>query len=113
MAAAQIEIELAHFAAHAKEDTPSDERQLNEADFGPSQDADHSNLPPPDRGRAAYLFLLACFIVEALVWGFSFSFGVFQEYYTREFAGQANVAVIGTCCMVYILPEVGKAEDVN
>jgi hypothetical protein len=26
-------------------------------------------LPPADTGKHAYLFLLACFILEALVWG--------------------------------------------
>ena len=27
------------------------------------------SLPPVDRGKDAYLFLLACFMVEGLVWG--------------------------------------------
>lgn len=98
MAAAQVE--LTRFPA-VSDDTHSDERQLTEEDFGPSQtDTNLSGIPPPDRGQAAYLFLLACFMVEALVWGFAFSFGIFQEYYTREFEGQANIAVIGTCCTV-------------
>lgn len=26
-------------------------------------------LPPVDQGKHAYLFLLACFILEALIWG--------------------------------------------
>nr|XP_036578325.1 major facilitator superfamily transporter [Colletotrichum truncatum]KAF6785526.1 major facilitator superfamily transporter [Colletotrichum truncatum] len=36
-----------------------------------------------------------------LVWGFPFAFGVFQNYYSTNppFAGQANIAVIGTCAM--------------
>jgi hypothetical protein len=35
--------------------------------------ADHHeiNLPPVDRGRRAWLFLAACFIIEALIWGMS------------------------------------------
>jgi hypothetical protein len=28
-----------------------------------------ANLPPVDRGKHAYLFLAACFIFEALIWG--------------------------------------------
>ncbi|KAL2181351.1 major facilitator superfamily domain-containing protein [Thermothelomyces heterothallicus CBS 202.75] len=58
-------------------------------------------LPAVDRGKDAYLFLAACFMVEALVWGFSYSFGVFQDYYSTHepFAGAANVPVIGTCAM--------------
>ena len=30
---------------------------------------DHSSLPPIDGGKDAWLFLAACFVVEALVWG--------------------------------------------
>jgi len=34
--------------------------------------------------------------------GFPFSYGVFQEYYSTHepFAGDSNIAVIGTCAMV-------------
>jgi hypothetical protein len=74
------------------------------------QTSHHEFSPPPaDGGRAAWLFLAAEFVVEALVWGqfnrqccqsnrlqlrsirmlncnnvcagFPFSFGIFQEYY--------------------------------
>lgn len=27
------------------------------------------DLPPVDRGRRAWLFLAACFMIEALIWG--------------------------------------------
>ncbi|KAL9631687.1 MAG: hypothetical protein Q9204_004122 [Flavoplaca sp. TL-2023a] len=56
-------------------------------------------LPPADRGKDAWLFLAGCFMVEALIWGFPFSFGVFQEYYTTHepfSARPAGIAVIGT-----------------
>lgn len=33
-------------------------------------------LPPADTGKHAYLFLLACFILEALVWGECFPFAL-------------------------------------
>lgn len=91
------EIELTRLPA---EDALSGERQLNDQDFGPAEADGASNIPPTDRGKPAYLFLLACFMVEALVRGFAFSFGIFQEYYTREFPDEPNIAVIGTCCMV-------------
>jgi hypothetical protein len=39
-------------------------------------------------------------MVEALIWGFAFSFGIIQEYYTKAFPNQSSIAVIGTCCMV-------------
>ncbi|KAI0842552.1 MFS general substrate transporter [Hypoxylon sp. FL0890] len=59
------------------------------------------SLPPVDGGKDAWLFLAACFAIEALVWGFPFAFGVFQDYYSTHepFAGSPNIAVIGTCSM--------------
>lgn len=81
------------------------------------QYADFS-LPPVDRGKDAWLFLAAGFMVEALTWGkssiggcadktlttpgVSFSYGVFQDYYSRndEFKSSGNTAVIGTCALV-------------
>ena len=50
----------------------------------------------------AWLFLAACFVMEALVWGFAFTYGVFQAYYseTNEFKHSGNIAVVGTCAMV-------------
>lgn len=71
------------------------------------QDNHHSSqefdsLPPVDGGKQAWLFLATCFAIEVLVWGFPFAFGVFQNYYSTNapFAGQPNIAVIGTCAMV-------------
>ncbi|KAK4106024.1 MFS general substrate transporter [Parathielavia hyrcaniae] len=59
------------------------------------------SLPPVDRGKDAWLFLAACFMIEGLVWGFGYSFGVFQSYYSThpDFAGESNTAVIGTCAL--------------
>ncbi|KFA50385.1 hypothetical protein S40293_05198 [Stachybotrys chartarum IBT 40293] len=59
------------------------------------------SLPPTDGGKDAWLFLAACWMLEALVWGFPFAFGIFQDYYrTHEpFQGSSNIAVIGTCAM--------------
>ena len=57
------------------------------------------SLPPVDGGKEAYLCLVGCFFLEALVWGFPFSFGVFQEYYssTEPFASEpSGIAAIGT-----------------
>ncbi|EKG19881.1 Major facilitator superfamily [Macrophomina phaseolina MS6] len=64
-------------------------------------DRNESQLPPVDGGKDAWLFLAACFLIEALVWGFAFTFGVFQEYYSRNepFIGEKNIAVIGTMAM--------------
>lgn len=74
-------------------------KNLIERNFEPTTNT--SSLPPPDRGKDAWLFLAACFMVEALVWGFPFAFGLFQEYYSTHepFASSSNIAVIGTCAM--------------
>ncbi|KAJ5784592.1 uncharacterized protein N7503_009804 [Penicillium pulvis] len=58
-------------------------------------------LPQVDGGVHAWLFLLAATMLEALVWGYAFSFGVFQDYYSvhEPFKGSKNIAVIGTCAM--------------
>jgi len=60
------------------------------------------SLPQADGGKDAWLFLAACFTVEALVWGFPFSFGVFQEYYTTHepfSAEPSEIPLIGTTAM--------------
>ncbi|KAF2758814.1 MFS general substrate transporter [Pseudovirgaria hyperparasitica] len=51
-----------------------------------------------DSSREAWLFLAACWVVEAFVFGFGLSFGVFQDYYSSHppFAGANNIAAIGT-----------------
>ncbi|KAJ5232593.1 hypothetical protein N7468_005549 [Penicillium chermesinum] len=61
----------------------------------------NANLPPIDGGINAWLFLAACFVMEALVWGFAFTYGIFQEYYSRmeEFRDSGNIAIVGTCAM--------------
>ncbi|KAK7397984.1 hypothetical protein QQX98_012650 [Neonectria punicea] len=55
-------------------------------------------LPPVDQGPEAWKFLFASFFIEAVLWGFPLSYGVFQNYYSRqpEFAGNKNIAIIGT-----------------
>ena len=56
-------------------------------------------LAPADGGKDAWLVLAAAFILEGLVWGFPFAFGVFQEYYaTDELFSQdeSSLAAIGT-----------------
>ncbi|CAI6237884.1 unnamed protein product [Periconia digitata] len=61
--------------------------------------ATNGPLPPVDGGRDAWLVLSSCFLLRALVWGFPYGFGVFQEYYARQeqFSGQiSGLAAIGT-----------------
>lgn len=59
------------------------------------------NLPPQDRGKDAWLLLLGAFIVEGFVWGYAFSFGVFQEAFSSmpQFVDeQSKLPIIGTTC---------------
>ncbi|KAE8149951.1 major facilitator superfamily domain-containing protein [Aspergillus avenaceus] len=67
----------------------------------PDEDQTESQLPPVDGGKHAYLFLAAGFMIEALIWGFSFAYGIFQDYYSshESFKSSGNIAVIGTCMM--------------
>ncbi|KAL0932378.1 MFS monocarboxylate [Colletotrichum truncatum] len=68
----------------------------------PSDDEEGNNLiqalPPTDQGATAWKFLFASFIIEAALWGFPLTFGVFQDYYSShpQFEGNSNIAVIGT-----------------
>ncbi|KAJ5671477.1 hypothetical protein N7507_000604 [Penicillium longicatenatum] len=64
-------------------------------------DMNEEYLPQVDGGVHAWLFLLAATMLEALVWGYAFSFGVFQDYYSvhEPFKESKNIAVIGTCAM--------------
>ncbi|KAF6822046.1 MFS monocarboxylate [Colletotrichum musicola] len=81
--------------------TPLDGRSTDRSAM-PSDDEEGSTLiqalPPTDRGAEAYKFLFASFMVEAALWGFPLTFGVFQEYYSSQpqFEGNSNIAVIGT-----------------
>ena len=75
------------------------QRNLIEENFEPVTNTSH--LPPADTGKNAWLFLSACFMVEVLVWGFPFAFGLFQDYYSTHepFSSSNNIAVIGACAM--------------
>ncbi|KAH6974995.1 monocarboxylate transporter [Ilyonectria sp. MPI-CAGE-AT-0026] len=55
-------------------------------------------LAPADRGLPAWKLLGAAFVFEALLWGFPLSFGVFQNYYSKqpEFASSRYISVVGT-----------------
>lgn len=114
------EFELTSYSQQPSSVVPADLEVLqNEPIQQPNNDEGFS-LPPTDGGKDAWLFLFACFMLEALIWGtfahcslfrlghahlhtgFPASYGVFQDYYTTHepFAGSSNIAVVGTCAMV-------------
>ncbi|GKU20804.1 unnamed protein product [Fusarium langsethiae] len=53
------------------------------------------SFPPTDRGKDAYLTLLCCTMAQLPIWGYSVSFGIFQEYYSRP-SSPINRASSGT-----------------
>ncbi|KAM0321261.1 hypothetical protein ACHAPQ_009528 [Fusarium lateritium] len=59
-----------------------------------------ASLPPTDHGRDAYLTLMCCTLAQLPIWGYSVSFGIFQEYYSRpsspiSTASSGTIATIG------------------
>ncbi|KAJ4119819.1 hypothetical protein NW765_015237 [Fusarium oxysporum] len=90
-------IELAMHNGAVSDDTMQLRNTLNERFEARTTNAEFC-LPPADGGRKAWLFLAACWVVEAVTYGFGFSFGVFQDYYTynKPYAGSNSIAVIGT-----------------
>ncbi|KAL9109569.1 MAG: hypothetical protein Q9227_005749 [Pyrenula ochraceoflavens] len=63
------------------------------------QSSQETPLPPTDRGRGAWMALLACSMIQLPSWGMSMSFGVFQDYYSSHHAigGDLNTTgIIGT-----------------
>ncbi|KAF4987070.1 hypothetical protein FDECE_15624 [Fusarium decemcellulare] len=73
-----------------RENTP----ELTEEDARGSE----FHLAPADGGRRAWMLLGAAFVFEAILWGFPLSFGVFQNYYSKqpEFADSRYISVVGT-----------------
>ncbi|OAG07286.1 MFS monocarboxylate transporter [Paraphaeosphaeria sporulosa] len=72
---------------------------INPREVEVDSDPNEQNLPRVDGGKDAYLVLASVFVQGALIWGFVYGFGVFQEYYSRQpqFAGNVSgLAAIGT-----------------
>ncbi|CAE6348735.1 unnamed protein product [Rhizoctonia solani] len=61
------------------------------------------DLPPMDTGLEAWTFVASAFVLETLIWGFGFTYGIFQEYFTREKtfsdASEAALGAIGTLAL--------------
>ena len=86
-------------------DRPSEE-STNTQDFDrllsdDVSEAPSTGLPPVDGGRGAWMCLLGCWLVEAIIWGFAISFGVFQRYYSSHplFKHSNSIATIGSLAM--------------
>ncbi|KAI0079375.1 MFS general substrate transporter [Panus rudis PR-1116 ss-1] len=79
---------------HAYPPTPNTELSQE-----PFNDANVQELPPMDTGRKAWGFCISAFILESLVWGFGFSYGIFQTYYTShppfDKVARVGIAAVG------------------
>lgn len=77
------------------EDEVGSESSSFNIDFNQSSS---QNLPPVDHGRHAWTFLAACWLLEAMIWGFPLAFGIFQSYYNNHelFKGSEIIPTIGT-----------------
>ncbi|KAF7362382.1 MFS general substrate transporter [Mycena venus] len=90
------------FFISADPQTPLDPDPSNFVSSSLRGSVNESNLPPVDRGNGAWSFLAAAFIVEAVVWGFPNSYGVFLDAYLQDprFTSQKNapslLPLIGT-----------------
>ncbi|PIL34071.1 MFS general substrate transporter [Ganoderma sinense ZZ0214-1] len=60
-------------------------------------------LAPVDRGVRAWTFCCCSFVLETMIWGFCFSFNVFQNYYTSHppFNSSSNISIaaVGTVAL--------------
>jgi MFS family permease len=63
-----------------------------------NSDASSTDSPQVDGGRGAWLCLLGCWLVEALIWSFPLAFGIFQDYYSKHelFRDSTAIPTIGT-----------------
>ncbi|KZS92901.1 MFS general substrate transporter [Sistotremastrum niveocremeum HHB9708] len=57
---------------------------FRQAGLGAEPTSGAQSLPPVDAGFGAWSYLAAAFFVEAIVWGFPISFGVFLEAYLKD-----------------------------
>ncbi|EJF57758.1 MFS general substrate transporter [Dichomitus squalens LYAD-421 SS1] len=57
-------------------------------------------LAPMDRGIRAWTFCFCSFLLETMIWGFCFSYGIFQNYYTTHppfnSSSRMAIAAVGT-----------------
>ena len=77
------------------------ERADDSNTFGANPTPSTASLPRADGGTKAWLFLLGAFAVEMVLWGFPFSFGVLQNYYSTHEpfdSHPAGISAVGTTC---------------
>ncbi|KAM5540859.1 hypothetical protein V8D89_005503 [Ganoderma adspersum] len=75
----------------------------------PQEGTTVQELPPIDGGSGAWIFCASAFVVEMMIWGFSFSYGIFQEYYTSHppfnTASPVSITAVGTVMLAFLYGE--------
>ena len=65
-----VHVELAQYSPSPSSAVPADV-ELTNATNSAAESSEGFSLPPTDTGKDAWLFLFACFMLEALIWGTS------------------------------------------
>lgn len=82
------------------ENTPNISRTNSDANLAASSTGVEFSLPPVDGGLNAWIVLIGGFVIEGFVWGYPFSYSVFQQHYMKqpEFADASitELAIVGT-----------------
>ncbi|GAA6030517.1 hypothetical protein JCM8097_006184 [Rhodosporidiobolus ruineniae] len=93
-------------------DSPVEEpaQRLRRMSMGDETDHEGRQLPPVDGGRGAWLFVIAGFILETFIWGYSYSFPSILVYLQTHDPWQrsslAALSAVGTILLAiqFILP---------
>ncbi|KAI0671132.1 MFS general substrate transporter [Trametes maxima] len=76
----------------------------------PQEGATVQELAPIDRGIKAWTFCASGFVLEMMIWGFAFSYGIFQDYYSShppfDKASGVAIAAVGTVALAIQYGEV-------
>ncbi|KAJ1021699.1 hypothetical protein NDA16_003835 [Ustilago loliicola] len=81
---------------------PPSQNQRTSTSTTTDADAVPSDVPPIDRGPAAWRFLACGFVIWSMVWGVAYSYGSFQDYHEHNpespFYGQSvtSISAVGT-----------------
>jgi len=82
------------------ETTPNISRTNSDANLAASSTGVEFSLPPVDGGLNAWMVLIGGFVIEGFVWGYPFSYSIYQQYYMKqpEFANATitELAIVGT-----------------
>ncbi|GAB5590144.1 hypothetical protein Unana1_05044 [Umbelopsis nana] len=96
----QQPVPMQTIAGDSTDNTPNMSRTNSDANLAMSSTGVEFSLPPVDGGINAWLVLIGGFVIEGFVWGYPFSYSVFQQHYMKqpEFASASitELTLVGT-----------------